>query len=42
MLRRLYGGEEVEVPPELEESYRAVLAPLGIRAGIPEEPQLPL
>lgn len=42
MLRTLYGGEAVEVPPELEESYRSVLAPLGIRAGVPEEPQLPL
>jgi uncharacterized protein YecE (DUF72 family) len=42
MLRKLYGEGDVEVPPELEESYRSVLAPLGIRAGVPEEPRLPL
>ncbi len=42
MLRKLYGTEAVEVPPELEERYRGVLAPLGIRAGAPEEPRLPL
>jgi hypothetical protein len=42
MLRKLYGGGEVEVPPELEESYRSALAPLGIRASVSEEPRLPL
>lgn len=42
MLRRLYGADNVEVPPELEETYRSVLAPLGIRASAPEEPRLPL
>lgn len=33
MLRKLYSGGEVEVPPELEEAYRSVLAPLGIGSG---------
>jgi uncharacterized protein YecE (DUF72 family) len=42
MLRKLYGGGDVEVPPELEESYRSVLAPLGIRASALEEPRLSL
>lgn len=42
MLRKLYGADNVEVPPELEERYRRVLAPLGIRASTPDEPQLPL
>lgn len=42
MLRKLYGAESVEVPPELEETYRAVLEPLGIGAGAPEAPRLPL
>ncbi len=42
MLRKLYGAEQVEVPPELQERYQRVLAPLGIRAGAPEEPRLPL
>ncbi len=42
MLRKLYGGGEVEVPPELEETYRSVLAPLGIRAAVSESPRLPL
>lgn len=42
MLRKLYGGGEVEVPPELEESYRSVLAPLGIKAAAAESPRLPL
>ncbi len=42
MLRRLYGADNVEVPPELEETYRSVLAPLGIRASAPAEPRLPL
>jgi uncharacterized protein YecE (DUF72 family) len=32
MLRKLYGEPDVLVPPELEEAYRTVLAPLGIRA----------
>ena len=42
MLRKLYGTAEVEVPPELEESYRSVLAPLGIHASGPDEPRLSL
>lgn len=42
MLRKLYGAEMVEVPPELEESYRSVLAPLGIRARESGEPRLSL
>jgi uncharacterized protein YecE (DUF72 family) len=42
MLRRLYSGGEVEVPPELEECYRPVLAPLGIKAAASESPRLPL
>lgn len=42
MLRKLYGDEHVEVPPELDEAYRSVLEPLGIRASEPEEPRLPL
>lgn len=42
MLRRLYGAAHVEVPPELEETYSDVLAPLEIRAAPPEEPSLPL
>jgi len=33
MLRKLYGEPDVAVPPELEEAYRSVLTPLGIRAG---------
>ncbi len=42
MLRKLYGGGEVEVPPQLEEIYRSVLAPLGIEAASSESPRLPL
>jgi uncharacterized protein YecE (DUF72 family) len=42
MLRKLYFGEDVEVPPELEATYRSVLAPLGIRPTAPEAPRLPL
>ena len=33
MLRRLYGEEEVAVPPELAAAFAPVLAPLGITAG---------
>jgi uncharacterized protein YecE (DUF72 family) len=32
MLRKLHGDPDVQVPPELEEAYHSVLAPLGIRA----------
>jgi uncharacterized protein YecE (DUF72 family) len=32
MLKKLAGEPDVTVPPELEEKYRAVLAPLGIHA----------
>ena len=42
MLRRLYGGADVEVPPELMNAYRAVLEPLGIRATTPATPRLEL
>lgn len=42
MLRKLYGHGDVEVPPELMEGYRPVLAPLGIRAPVPEAPRLDL
>lgn len=42
MLRKLYARGDVEVPPELEETYRSVLAPLGIRGTTREAPQLPL
>lgn len=42
MLRKLYGDPEVEVPPELAASYRAVLAPLGIRPSPPDAPALGL
>ncbi|HEX9579466.1 MAG TPA: DUF72 domain-containing protein [Gemmatimonadales bacterium] len=42
MLRKLYFGGDVEVPPELEEAYWSVLAPLGIRGAVPTEPRLPL
>ncbi len=42
MLRKLYGADRVEVPPELEEAYRAALAPLEIHASLPAEPRLPL
>lgn len=42
MLRKLYGVDGVEVPPELEETYRSVLQPLGIRASAPDAPRLPL
>jgi uncharacterized protein YecE (DUF72 family) len=42
MLRKLYGGGDVEVPPELEQCYRSALAPLGIRASLPEERTLSL
>ena len=42
MLRKLYGAANVEVPPALEETYRAVLEPLGIGASAPEDPRLPL
>ncbi len=31
MLKKLYGIEEVEVPPQLAQAYRGVLEPLGIR-----------
>jgi uncharacterized protein YecE (DUF72 family) len=37
MLRKLAGDPEVTVPPELEEKYRKVLAPLGIRARVSEK-----
>lgn len=42
MLRKLYGEGEVEVPPDLEASYRSVLKPLGIHASVPDEPRLTL
>ena len=42
MLRKLYGHGDVEVPPELMEGYRPVLAPLGIRTPVPEAPRLDL
>lgn len=42
MLRKLYGIDDVEVPPELEESYRSVLAPLGVRASARAQPRLQL
>jgi uncharacterized protein YecE (DUF72 family) len=42
MLRRLYGGADVVVPPELMEAYRPVLAPLGIHASMPAVPRLEL
>jgi uncharacterized protein YecE (DUF72 family) len=43
MLRKLWGEDEVEVPPELEEAYRTVLQPLGIRASTGgRQPRLPL
>jgi uncharacterized protein YecE (DUF72 family) len=42
MLRKLYGAENVEVPPELEQTYRAVLEPLGIQASPADQPRLPL
>lgn len=42
MLRKLYGVDGVEVPPELEETYRSVLQPLGIRGSAPDAPRLPL
>jgi uncharacterized protein YecE (DUF72 family) len=42
MLRRLCGAADVEVPPELEQAYRGVLAPLAIHASPPDEPELPL
>ncbi len=42
MLRKLYSGGEVGVPPELEETYRSVLAPLEIKAAGSEPPRLPL
>lgn len=42
MLRKLYGIDQVEVPPGLEETYRTVLAPLGIRGSVVEQPRLPL
>jgi uncharacterized protein YecE (DUF72 family) len=32
MLRKLHGEPDVSVPPELEEAYRHVLAPMGISA----------
>jgi uncharacterized protein YecE (DUF72 family) len=37
MLRKMYGDGEVAVPPELEEAYRSVLAPLGIRGARQQE-----
>jgi uncharacterized protein YecE (DUF72 family) len=40
MLRKLFGDASVEVPPELEEHYHPVLAPLGITASAPPEPRL--
>ena len=40
MLRKLSGAELVEVPPELEEAYRAALAPLEIHASPPDQPRL--
>ena len=42
MLRKLYSGDDVEVPPELEEAYRSVLAPLGIRRSGADQPELKL
>jgi uncharacterized protein YecE (DUF72 family) len=33
MLRRLYGDTDVHVPPQLSETYRGVLEPLGIASG---------
>lgn len=39
MLRKLYGESDVTVPPELEERYRTILQPLGIRAALPPESQ---
>jgi uncharacterized protein YecE (DUF72 family) len=42
MLRKLVFDGDVEVPPELEEAYRSVLAPLGIRASLVEQPRLQL
>jgi uncharacterized protein YecE (DUF72 family) len=43
MLRKLWGEGEVEVPPELEDAYRTVLQPLGIRASTgSRQPRLPL
>ncbi|MGH7488028.1 MAG: DUF72 domain-containing protein, partial [bacterium] len=41
MLRKLNGEPDVMVPPELEEAYRSVLSPLGIRAA-PRVKQLEL
>jgi uncharacterized protein YecE (DUF72 family) len=42
MLRKLYGATEVEAPPEMLETYQAVLAPLGIKARQPRAPRLEL
>lgn len=42
MLMKLYGVEEVEVPPELAEAYRTVVEPLGIAASASEAPRLKL
>lgn len=42
MLRKLYSGGEVEVPPQLGVAYRSVLAPLGIKSSAADWPQLPL
>ena len=42
MLRRLYSGDEVEVPPELDAAFHPVLAPLGIRSRKREVPTLGL
>jgi hypothetical protein len=41
MLRRLYARDDVEVPPEVEETYHSVLAPLGIKGSVPDVPRLP-
>jgi len=35
MLRKLYGDPDVTVPPELEETYRRILEPMGIRGAVP-------
>jgi uncharacterized protein YecE (DUF72 family) len=41
MLRRLYARDDVEVPPEVEETYHSILAPLGIKGSVPDVPRLP-